>query len=87
MFLLWGNVQEELNFTYFHLGDGNDGNWPKAMDLVQWDANIWIFIKKGQKMLNSKETQVCRVLKFLKWPNLLSPSYKVKWHDVWKRKQ
>jgi hypothetical protein len=42
----------------------NDGNWPKAIYLVQWDLNIWISIKKGQKMLNSRETLLWRVLKY-----------------------
>lgn len=42
----------------------NDGNWPKAIDLVQWDPNIWISIKKGQKMLNSRETLLWQVLKY-----------------------
>lgn len=53
--------------TTFHLSmweNENDGDWPKAIDLVQWDVNIWIFVKKGQKMLNSRETLLWWVLNY-----------------------
>ncbi len=66
-------------------------NWHKSM--VGFGANqctymhgsslFDYFVGRGQKLSNNKDALQHKILE--KWLELLCPSYKIKWHDVWRK--